>query len=194
VDFDLLCSSSRIEWNSNFWYGLQSASISASARSGEGSAFACFLLRLDFDSALRIKFIEQPGELADGRLIRQPFNLVAFECIGESLVVACAQVYKAPRRIVLSPPGFALARHPDIDQLDRKVAVAQMEPEIVPNANSVNQDQGETGPELLEEINDLPAGVLTAPGTHIDDPASIMRTLLSLQCRPKVHFTNAQSP
>src|SRR5208337_4342864 len=52
----------------------------------KATAFARFLLGLDFHPTARIKFIEQPGELADGRLIRQPVNLVAFERISDSLV------------------------------------------------------------------------------------------------------------
>lgn len=74
--------------------------------------------------ALRIKFIKKPGKLPDARLVRQPFNLVAFERIGESLVELGSQIYKAPGRIVFAQPWIALAGHPDIDRFDREAAVA----------------------------------------------------------------------
>jgi hypothetical protein len=59
---------------------------------------------LNLRPALRIKFIKKPGKLPDARLVRQPFNLVAFERIGESLVELGSQIYKAPGRIVFAQP------------------------------------------------------------------------------------------
>src|SRR6266852_4351026 len=49
-----------------------------------------------------------------------------------------------------------------------------MEPEIVTYANRVHPHQAKTRAELVEEIHDLSPGVLTAPGPHPDDRASIV--------------------
>jgi hypothetical protein len=43
-------------------------------------------LRLDFDPALRVNLVLYPGELAEGFLVGQSFDLVALKRVGELLV------------------------------------------------------------------------------------------------------------
>lgn len=76
---------------------------------GGNSAFARLLFGLNLRPALRIKFIKKPGKLPDARLVRQPFNLVALERIGESLVELGSQIYK--RRAGSSSPSRGLLSH-----------------------------------------------------------------------------------
>ena len=92
---------------------------------GRGNtSLARSLLGFDFHAALRINLIEQPRKLPDGHLVRQPLYLAALEGVGDGLVVARLEIYEAPRWIVFSQLGFALAWLADIDHLDRETAVA----------------------------------------------------------------------
>src|SRR5215468_3689885 len=91
--------------------------------------------------------------------VEQAFNLVALEGIGQDLVVAGFQVNKAPSRVILAQLRFALAPPGDIDQLNREAAVAQMKTKIMAHANIIDPHNGQTGTELIEKIDYLPARV-----------------------------------
>jgi hypothetical protein len=118
---------------------------------------------------LGINLIEETGKLPDGGLVGQSLDLAALERIGQSLVEGRLQIDKPSGRVVFPKIRFALARHSDIDRLDREAEVAQMKAEIVAHTNRVNPYDRETRTELVEETDDLTASVLTAPGAHRDD-------------------------
>src|ERR1700722_17268204 len=97
--------------------------------------------------------------------------------IGESLIERLLQIHEAPDRVVFSQLGFALARQPDVDQLDREAAVTQMEAKIVTYSDRVHSHDRETRTVLVEEVDNLSASVFAAPRAHPDDSTAIVRTL-----------------
>src|SRR6516164_7670923 len=134
---------------------------------------------------MRVELIEDPRQLPHGGLVEQALNLIALEGVGQDLVEAGFEVNKPPGQVVLAQLWFALAPPGDIDQLNPEAAVAQMKTKIMDHANIIDPHVGQTGRELIENIDHLPARVESPKSAQGDDaaPLSAMGAFRGLDTR-----------
>ena len=133
------------------------------------------------------------GELADSLLVHQPVDQITFDGIGECLIEARLQIHETPRRIVFSHLRPALAGHADVDHLDREAVIAQMQPEIVADADRINPHEGKTDPEFVKQADHLPARVLTPPGSHPDDFRAVAFELADVNNRLRLSSSDVDA-